>query len=166
MYIGRDSALEECNLLVFVYLTGPLQRSLHPVSFSLWLLPLVFKTNTKQKCRSNVSTRLCIGHQSPESVDKSQSRTNWDHTWIIEDIKSDHDPLWKRGKKRVRVALTSEPDGGEQKNPGKIPWIMGCSDGIFSPADALSWILRRNLLIMAELKWSLAPSISQYQCKQ
>lgn len=66
---------------------------------SLWLLPVVFKTNTKHKCRSNVSTRLCMGHQSPESIDKSQSRTNWDHTWIVEDIKSDHDTSWKKGAK-------------------------------------------------------------------
>lgn len=50
----------------------------------------------------------------------------------------------KRGQKRVRVALTSEPAEGEQGNPGKIPWIMGCSDEIFSPTDALSWILKKE----------------------
>lgn len=40
------------------------------------------------------------GSSKSESIDKSQSRTNWDHTWIVEDIKSDHDTSWKKGGKR------------------------------------------------------------------
>ena len=94
--------------MVFVHLTGPLYRDPWiPCLVSLWLLPVDFKTNTKHKCRSSVFTRLCIGRQSPESVDKSQLRTNWDHTWIVEDIKSDHDT-----SRRKRGGKESEGSSG------------------------------------------------------
>lgn len=87
---------------------------------------------------------------------------------IAEDIKSDYGRWWKRKKKkRVRIALSCLGANNEETrqsflNLGLLWWDFFWKPSTV-PADVLSYILKRNFFPMAELKWSLAPSLSQYQ---